>query len=167
MRRAVVSVLAGVLVLGACGGDDDGASDAGSASTTSGGDEQIVILTRITVADEEGAETIATGEVLEGSTLGSAAFCVGGAIVDAHPSGDPAEEAFLIERTITCPDGSMTIGLTPDVDGPSGEPQTGSWTIVEGSGELEGVAGTGELEVVYDPDEGSVAHETLTGTVTS
>lgn len=159
----MVLVLAGVLLLGACGGDEDSAADSSPASTTEATGEPIEIRTEVTIADEEGAETIATGEVLGGSTLGGSPFCVGGTILDTHPSSDPAEEPYLIERTITCPDGSVRIGLTPDVDSPPGEPQMGSWTIVSGTGDFDGVGGSGEMEVVYDPDDDSLARETLTG----
>jgi hypothetical protein len=166
MRRAVVLALGGVLLVGACGGDADDAADTSAVSTTDGADEPIVIRTRVTIADEEGAETIATGEVLEGSTLGGSPFCVGGTILDTHGSPDPAEEPYLIERAITCPDGTLRMGLTPDVNVPPGQPQMGSWTIVSGIGAFDGLRGSGEMEVVYDPDDDSLAHETLTGTVT-
>jgi hypothetical protein len=160
-----VLVLWGVF-LAACGGDGDDVAEAGAASTTGSTGEPIVIRTNITVAAEAGAETIATGEVLEGSTLGGSSFCVGGTILDVHPSPDPPEEPYLIERTITCPDGTVTIGLTPDVDVSPGEPQTGSWTVVGGSAAFDGLLGGGEMEGVPDPDDNSLAHETLTGTVT-
>jgi hypothetical protein len=71
---------------------------------------------------------------------------------------------FLIARTITCPDGTVRMDLTPEVA--QGQTQTGSWTIVGGTGEFEGLRGSGEMEVVYGPDEASPARETLTGTVT-
>jgi hypothetical protein len=121
-----------------------------------------VIQTRVLIAAEEGAETIATGEVLEGSTLGGSAFCPGGTITDVHGSADP--QVFLIARTITCPDGDVRIDLTPEVA--QGQTQTGSWTIAGGTGEFEGLRGSGEMEVVYGPDDASPARETLTGTVT-
>jgi hypothetical protein len=45
--------------------------------------------------------------------------------------------------------------------------QTGSWTIVSGTGAFEGLSGSGEMEIVYDPDPNElVARETYTGTVT-
>jgi hypothetical protein len=51
-----------------------------------------------------------------------------------------------------------------------GEPQdltqTGSWTIVSGTGAFEGLRGSGEMEVTYDPNDDSLTHERLTGTVT-
>jgi hypothetical protein len=166
MRRAVVLALGGMLLVGACGGEADDAAETRAASTDDGAGEPIVIRTRVTIADEEGAETIATGEVLEGSTIGGSPFCVGGTILDTHPSPDPADEPYLIERTIACPDGTVGIGLTPDVDVPPGQPQTGSWTFLRGTGAFDGLRGSGELEVVYDPDDDSLAHETLTGTAT-
>src|SRR5262245_42397114 len=96
MRRAVVLVLVNVLSLGACGGDEDDAAGAGQDATTDSAGEPIVIRTRITVADGTGAEAIATGEVLGGSTLGGSPFCVGGTILDTHPNPDPPEEPYLI-----------------------------------------------------------------------
>ena len=78
MRRAAVVVLVGVLFLGACGGDEEDAADTSAASTTAPGGEPIVIRTRVVIAAEERAEPIATGEVLEGSTLGGSEFCAGG-----------------------------------------------------------------------------------------
>jgi hypothetical protein len=99
MRTAVLVVL-GVL-LGACGQGQDGASDPSAASTTQQRGEPIVIRTSISIAPEPGAEVIATGEVLNGSTLGGSPFCVGGTILDVHGSTDP--EVLLIARTITCP----------------------------------------------------------------
>jgi hypothetical protein len=112
------------------------------------------------VADKERSEPIATGEVLEGSTLGGSAFCAGGTIRDTH--ADAAGEMYgLVARTITCADGTVTFGFTPDV-----QIETVSWTIVGGTDALEGLSGTGKMKVVYDPDDDSLARETWTGTVT-
>jgi hypothetical protein len=155
-------VLVGVLFLGACGGDEEDAADTSAASTTAPRGEPIVIRTRVVVADVERAEPIATGEVLGRSTLGGSAFCAGGTILDSHGSPDP--DVLLIARTITCPDGRLRMDLTPEVA--QGQTQTGSWTIVGGTGEFEGLRGSGEMEVVYSPDDDSPARETLTGTVT-
>jgi hypothetical protein len=165
MRRAVVLVLVGVLLLGACGGDEGDAADTSTTSTTESRAEPIVIRTRVVIAAEPGAEPIATGEVLERSTLGGSPFCAGGTILDSHGNPDPAVKPYgLIDRTITCPDGTVRIGFTPDE--PQGLNQTGSWTIVSGTRAFEGLHGSGELEVVYDPDDDSLGHETFTGTVT-
>jgi hypothetical protein len=154
----------GVLVLGACGGaQGDGPSTGGSPSIQQPG-EEIVIRTRALIAAEEGAEPIATGDVLEGSTLGGSPFCVGGTVLDSHASGDPPVER-LIDRTITCPDGTLKVGFTPEIV-PLGQTQTGSWTVISGTGAFEDLAGSGEMEDVVDPEDDSLNLQTFTGTVT-
>ena len=168
MRRAVVLVAVLVLIVGACGGREDGAPRTGAVSTAEPVGEPIVIRTSLVVAAVEGAEVPATGDLLEGSTLGDVPFCVGGTIADRHP--DPAEESFgLLVRTITCPDGTVRVGLTPGglaPGAPQGQTQVGSWTIVGGTGAFEGLRGSGQMEVTYDSSDDSLARETLTGTVT-
>jgi hypothetical protein len=77
-RRAVLLLLVGVLCLGACGGDADDAADTSVASTKAPRGQPIVIRSTMIGAAEEGSEPIATGTVLEGSTLGATPFCVGG-----------------------------------------------------------------------------------------
>jgi hypothetical protein len=111
MRGAVVLILVvvGVLSLGACGGDENSAADASAASTTARRGEPIVIRTRKLVALTERTEPIATGEVLEGSTLGDSPFCAGGTVLDSHGSSDPT--VWLITETITCPDGTVRLRL--------------------------------------------------------
>ena len=115
MRRAVVLVLLSVLSLGACGGDEDDAADTGAGSATAPADEPIVIRATLIVAAEEGSEPIATGTVIEGSSLGGTPFCVGGTILESHASLDSKMKAYLIDRKITCPDGTVRIGFTPEV----------------------------------------------------
>ena len=162
MRRAVLLlVLVGVLCLGACGGDED-AADTNATSISAQRGEAIVIRTRKNVALTEGAEPIATGEVLEGSRLGDSPFCVGGTVLDSHGSSDPT--VWLIIETITCPDGTVKLRVEPDP--PAGLNQTGSWTITGGTGSFDRLRGSGDMEVVYDPDPAAPAHVTLTGTVT-
>jgi hypothetical protein len=120
-----------------------------------------VIRTSLTIAATAGAERIATGEVLHGSTLGSSPFCAGGTILDSHASADPAVAKLgLVDRAITCPDGTVRMVFTPE------PPQGGSWTIVSGTGPFEGLRGSGEFDVTYDPDDDASARETFTGTVT-
>jgi hypothetical protein len=162
----VVLVVLGAFFAGACGGDEGGAeADTSAASTTAPRRERLVLRTRMVIADTERAEPIATGAVLEGSTLGASAFCVGGTILDSHASADP--DVPLIARTITCPDGLVRMRLGPEVgDEPQGQEQTGSWTIVGGTVAFEGLGGSGGMQVVYGPADDSPARETLTGTVT-
>ena len=163
-------VLVGVLFLGACGGDGKDAADTGAASGTAPAGEQIVIRATLIVAAEEGSEPIATGTVVEGSTLGGTPFCVGGTILESHASLDPKLKAYLIDRKITCPDGTVRIGFTPEVGAgpaPQGQtPQKGVWTIVSGTGEFEGLSGSGKSEAVYGPKPSSPVRSTFTGTVT-
>jgi hypothetical protein len=121
-----------------------------------------VIRTRVNIADESGAEPIATGEVLEGSTLEGSSFCVGGTVLDTHGSSDPA--LFLIVETITCPEGTLSLAMTGEEA--QGLTQTGTWMLAGGTGAYEGLHGTGDMEVTYDPDDDSLAHVTFTGTVT-
>ena len=110
MRRAVLLVLpaVGVLFLDECGGDKDDEADRSAASTTATRGERILIRTKMAVAAMENTEPIATGDVLEGSTLGGTPFCDEGTILDSHASLDPAMEPYgLIDRTISCPNGSV------------------------------------------------------------
>jgi hypothetical protein len=160
MRAAVLVVLG--VVLAACGQTEGGASDRSAAATTTQRGEPIVIRTSITIAAEPGADVIATGDVLEGSTLGGSPFCVGGTILDSHGSTDP--EVLLISRTITCPEGGVQMDVMPEVA--QGLTQTGSWEIVSGTGDFEGLGGSGTVEIAYDPDPEAPARETYTGTAT-
>ena len=176
MRRAVVLILVGMLILvgvlflSACGGDEKDAANTSAASATAPPVERIVIRSTLIVAAEEGSEPIATGTILEGSTLGGTPFCAGGTILESHASLDPKMKPYLIDRKITCPDGTMRIGRTPEVGAepsPQGQtPQRGVWTIVSGTGEFEGLGGSGTSEAVYGPNPSSPVRETLTGTVT-
>lgn len=164
MRGVLVLILVvvGVLSLGACGGDENDVADTSAASTTALRGEPLVIKTRKLVALTERTEPIATGEVLEGSTLGDSPFCAGGTVLDSHGSSDPT--VLLIIETITCPDGTVTLRLEPDLS--PGLKQTGAWTIAGGTGAFEQLRGSGKMETVYDPDPSAPAHATLTGTVT-
>lgn len=165
MRAAMAPALVGLLLLGACSDAEDDLADPNASPTTEPSTEAMVIRTRMTIAAEAGAEPIATGEVLKRSTLGGATFCAGGTILDSHASSDPAMEPYgLIDRTITCSDGTVRIGFTPNQADALN--QMGSWTIVSGTGAFEGLQGSGDMEIVYDPDDDALAHETLTGTVT-
>jgi hypothetical protein len=180
--RALVPQLFLVFVLEACSGAPDTSTSpaTASAASTEAADstaepvgEPIVIRASLVIAATEGAEITATGKVLEGSTLAAVPFCIGGTIEERHADPD-AMPARMLDSTITCTDGTVTVGLTPEValtpEPPSDRPQVGTWTIVGGTGPYETLRGTGESEVTYDPDnepgQQSPAQATLTGTVT-
>jgi hypothetical protein len=176
MRAGVALVSVMALALGACGGGVDSGSGAAASRTVSTAKpvgDPIVISMSLVVAATEGAEITATGKVLEGSTLGVAPFCVGGTIEERHADPNEAPVRFL-DRTITCPDGTVTLGVTPEVglspEPPKDRPQNGTWTIVGGTGTFEGLRGSGDMEVTYDPGnepgKESLARATLTGSVT-
>jgi hypothetical protein len=157
MRGSVALALGltGTLALGACG-----AGVAPTASTGSGaGGLPVSIRTLVTIAAEPRSEPIATGHVMEGSTIGGAPFCAGGTIVDSHGSPDPAVR--LIVETITCPEGTLTLAFTPDES--IGTTQGGSWLIVGGSGAYDGLTGKGDMEAVYDADPDAPTHVTFSG----
>lgn len=172
-RRLVVALTISAMGVAACGGDDGdasgttGAPSVESESSASGGadSEPILIETRMTLTPEE--EIVSTGKILDGSTIGDSPFCPGGTIEDKHGSEDPAEEPFgLVDRTITCPDGTLRMGFTPGI--PQGRTQAGPWRIVSGTGAYEGWQGSGEMKMVYDPGSGARptnGNETFTGTV--
>jgi hypothetical protein len=169
VAKAALVVSIGVLFVGGCGGDADEAADTSAASTAAPSSEPLVIRTSLIIATAYGSEPIATGEVLEGSTLGDSPFCIDGTILDSHKSPDAAAEPYgPVYRTVTCPTGTVALGLTPDVtsDEPQGEPQKGSWTIVGGTAAFETLRGSGKMETVYGRDERAPVRETLTGTVT-
>jgi hypothetical protein len=166
INGAVVGALVGVLLVGACGGGEDREPEKSGTSTSLPRSEPVSILTSLAIAATEGSEPIATGKVLEGSTLGGSPLCVGGTIRDSHANSDPAVEPYgLIARTITCPHGTLKIGVTPETG--QSQTQTGSWTLVSGTGAFDGLSGSGKMEVTYDPDHNALARETLTGTVTA
>jgi hypothetical protein len=165
--KAVVLVVVGLLVLAACGSDEDDAAGTSGVSTNGGRGGPILIREQLIVAGTEGSEPIATGTILTGSTLGGSSFCAGGTILDSHASLDPKMEAYLIDRKITCPDGAVRIGFTPEVGAePQSQTQKGSWTIVSGTGAFADLRGSGTSEAVYGRNPSSPVRETLTGTVT-
>ena len=166
MRRVVVLGLAGALLIWACTASprDGSASSLPSAGESAAG-ESIVILTEMAIADTSGAEPIATGRVLQGSMLGGATFCVDGTIRDSHANLDPAVESLgLIDRTFTCPDGTVRMVFTPAEM--QQDDRAGTWTIVSGTGAFERARGSGTIDTEYDPANQALPRETLTGRIT-
>lgn len=119
-----------------------------------------MIETRMTLTSEK--RIVSSGKVLDGSTIGDSPFCPGGTIEDKHGA---TPEVALVDRTVTCTDGTLKIGFSPQV--PEGNTQSGPWQIVGGSGAYEEWRGSGEMKMVYDRGSGSTkGNETFTGTIT-
>jgi hypothetical protein len=165
MRRAVMLGLVGTLFAGACGATPSSGTPTSVASTGGSPGEAIVVRTKMAIAETSGSEPTATGEVLEGSTLGGGTFCAGGTIRDSHASLDPTVEPLgLIDRKITCSDGTVRLVFTPAEM--QDDARAGTWTIVSGTGAFEKLRGSGDIDTEYDPANQSLPRETLTGTVT-
>ncbi len=171
-RLWLTTVLAVTAIgLAGCADDDgdEGETTAGAdqtATTTAGGEtgataeeggEPILIETNVTFLENPTAKAETQGEVLPGSTLGDAPFCVGGTFSDRH--GEPP--LGLVVKTIRCPNGGLTITFSPTQ--PSLK-QSGDWEVVTGSGGFEGLSGGGEFEAVLE-SKGGEGRETFTGTV--
>ena len=149
------------IALAACGGEDGDEGDAAgtaaspSESAAGGETEPILILTRM---------DIPTGRILDGSTVGDSPFCAGGTVKDKH--GSP--EVGLVDRTITCQDGTLRMGFDPQE--PVGDTQSGPWRIISGTDAYEGWEGSGETKMTYDPSDNrkhpTRGRERYTGTVT-
>jgi len=160
-RWPALALTVAAVGLAACG--DDGATTTSDAGE---GGEQIVIKTHVDIHIPKGGpvpgHSISDGTVLAGSSIGDAPFCRGGTFSDMHQD-DPA--IGLVDRTFSCPDGSLRIGFTPGV--PEGRTQAGPWRVVSGTGAFKGLAGNGQMEIKYEPGTGaSKGRETFTGTVT-
>ena len=151
-------VVVAVIGLGACGDDDEGEAQPSAADAPVG---EVVIRTRIVFEQDREAEIGATGEVLDGSTVGDAPFCAGGTFEDRH--GD--EESGSVDRTYRCSDGTLRMGFTPGA--PEGMTQAGPWEVLSGTGRFEGITGSGEMEIEYDESDEFLGHETFTGSFES
>ena len=148
------------IALAGCGADDeertaDGATSSPSESAAVEEAEPILIKTRM---------NLPTGKVVGGSTIGDSTFCPGGTIKDRH--GTP--EIGLVDRTITCQDGTLRMGFDPQV--PVGDTQSGQWRIVSGTGAYDGWEGSGEMIMTYDSSDNrphpTKGRERYKGTVT-
>jgi hypothetical protein len=153
----LVLALLALLVLSACGGGGDDAAGTTSkpSESASGGEaEPILIKTRT---------NLPTIKILGGSTIGDSPFCPGGTAKDKH--GTP--EIGLVDRTITCSDGTLRMGFDPQE--PVGNTQRGPWRIISGTGAYEGWEGSGEVKTTYDPSDNrkhpTRGRERFTGTV--
>lgn len=156
MSRGVmrVGLMVVALVLTSCSGGGDGKVGARGTPTPSRAAESILIKTRV---------TIPTGKVLEGSTVGNGPFCPSGTLADQHGTADIG----LVDRTFTCPDGTLRIGFDPQT--PVGDTQSGPWRIISGTGAYAGWSGGGQMLLKYDPTDKDPhpthGEEKYTGTV--
>jgi hypothetical protein len=165
-RRAVMlTAMAAVMTIGlaGCGGSDGRTAARSSPSNTTDTAQHIVFKTRVHLSTTTGTFA-STGVILAGSA-GNTAFCMGGTIVDKHGT---SAAIGLVDRTITCQDGTLRIGFDPQM--PVGNTQRGPWRIVSGTRAYEGWHGGGGMVVTYDDANNphpSRAHETYRGTVTT
>ena len=161
-RWLVAALTCAAIALAGCGaGDSNDDGDAAVTTTspsktaTGGEAEPILIKTRT---------NIPAGKILDGSAIGDSPFCPGGTLIDQH--GTP--EIGLVDRTITCLDGTLRMGFDPQV--PVGDTQSGPWRIISGTGAYQGWEGKGEMRMRYDPSDNrehpTRGRERYTGTVT-
>lgn len=159
-RRLAVALSLTAITLAGCGGRD-GEDRTASAPTTSlresaADSEAVPILIKTRV-------NIPTGKVLAGSTIGESSFCPGGTFKDKHGAYDIG----LVERTMSCKDGTLRMGLDPQM--PVGDAQRGPWRIISGTGAYAGWGGSGEMVIRYDPGDTpqhpTRGRERYTGTV--
>lgn len=150
-------MLAAIVLAGCGGGKADGGAVAGTTTTPSESavqGEAILIKTRMNAP---------TGRILDGSTIGATPFCPGGTVKDKHGTA----EIGLVDRTITCQDGTLRMGFDPQV--PVGNTQSGPWRIISGTGTYEGWAGSGDMVIRYDASDSreppTKGRETYTGIV--
>jgi hypothetical protein len=143
-RARWLAVAASAIALVGCGGADggDGAADITTPSSpeSAAADEAEPILIKTRTS-------IPTGEIVDGSTIGDSPFCPGGTVRDRH--GTP--EIGLVDRTITCQDGTLRMGFDPQV--PVGDTQRGPWRIIGGTGAYDGWEGSGVMVMRYDPGD--------------
>jgi hypothetical protein len=132
------------IALAACGGGDGNeggaAGTAARRSEAAAGGEPALILIKTRV-------NLPTIKILDGSIIGDSPFCPGGTAKDKH--GTP--EIGLVDRTITCSDGTLRIGFDPQK--PVGDTQSGPWRIISGTGAYERWEGSGEMKTMYDPSD--------------
>jgi hypothetical protein len=160
--RRLVAVMVVAVGLTACGGDEDGGGEPEAAPAETSAEETatstppvvngdaILIRTRVTDARAH------TGEVVDGSVIGEAAFCTGG--TTGGSSRGPT-----ITTTFTCPGGTLEVEYAPTQ---RSLVQSAAWEIVSGTGDYEGFSGGGWMVAVFESDDPDAGTETFAGTVT-
>ncbi len=151
--RGSLALAAAALVLAACGDTDS--ADAPPISTEPARTAEPLVLETSVEFPKDGA---VEGQVVAGSRLGDVELCIGTKFRDRVTGGRQ-----LIERTLRCAGGRITLGFTPDT-GPGDGTQTGRWEVVDAAGRYAGLEGSGELNVVFTEADRS-GRETFPGTV--
>jgi hypothetical protein len=155
-RAPLVAAIA-ALGLVACSdgdGDADAPAETSARETSSpppASGDAILIETRITDARAH------TGEVLDGSVIGEAAFCSGG-----QSAGSSAGAA--ITATFDCPGGTLTVRYAPRQNSAV---QSSEWEVVSGTGDFEGLRGGGWMVAAFTGDDPDIGREVFTGTVST
>jgi hypothetical protein len=160
-RWLALALADAAIVLTACGDDDtspakSSADAAPTSSEAAKAPEQLVLKTNTKFLQVGGA----AGTVVSGSRLGDSELCIGTKFRDRQSGG-----AWLVNRTLRCPGGQITLGFTPEEAVGNGT-QSGKWGIVGATGRYTGLKGSGELNLVYTGGPDRKARETFTGTVT-
>ena len=156
-RRLAVALTVGAIGFAGCGDESGGEGETTAAPTVAGSTTDLgasgdAILIRTQV-------NLPTGVVLSGSSIADAPFCPGGTFRD-QPGGDSPGS---MDRTFRCPEGTLRIGFTTGTG--KDRKQTGSWTIIRGTGAFAGLQGSGQMEIEVQRDSNTKGHETFTGTL--
>jgi hypothetical protein len=152
VRLLTLALFLTSLGLAACGDDPAADRDAAAPAKAS---ERIVITT-----SAELIETVDTGKILSGSTLGGSRFCPGGTWSGGH--GNLSYD--WLDKNIECPDGTLRIAFDPRTS--RGQTDSGPWKVIGGTGAYKGMRGSGQMKIKFPPgDMPTTGHETFTGTV--
>lgn len=112
--------------------------------------EGILIETRITDARAH------TGDVVDGSVIGEAAFCPGG-------TSAGSSQGATITAVFDCPDGTLTVQYEPRQ---FSLVQSSDWEVVSGTGSYATLRGGGSMVAAFQSDDPDSGREVFTGTVT-
>lgn len=143
-RGPGLALLAAAVSLSGCGGDGKESPATGAILIKAHADLQSIID---------------RGEVLDGSSFHGEQFCAGGTFTGEHGS------TAMINRKFKCPEGTLTVGFTPD--GLKGRTATARWKVLRGTQSFEDATGGGRMQTVFARgSQPSDARETYTGNIT-
>ncbi|KAA1420834.1 hypothetical protein F0U44_00320 [Nocardioides humilatus] len=164
-----VLLVAGMLVMTACG-DDSGGGAVERVTSTVTVTESVTATPpqsrdpRIATAGlalrvETRVRRLGVGEVVDGAILGDEAFCAGGDFRDQH--GDSLDEGLVI-KTFRCAEGRLTVAFSPQQ---LSYIQSCPWHVVEGTGRFAGAVGEGWVTAEFPEDSNGGGRETMTGAI--